>query len=559
MHTRQLLTYARPYRAKLAGLVALTTASSIILLGIPWLAGRLFGGIVTGETASHGTTVAVLVLCLVAIAALNYATALQAASTSAGLLADLRYRVYQHVQHLPAAFHDLHSRGDTLALMTVEISRLSAFLTGTLVTIPSRTLTTLGAIALMFTIDARLAWLVPILVPAFYLLLKTVGRRLRALARQRQEAEASAVAFAEESLEMLPATKAFTRQAQQAHRYHRAIDRVLSLTLLEERIYAAMEPLITLLAAFGALTILWFAGLSLDTGRMTPAELFSFLFYAALLTRPVGALAHVYGQLQTARGTLARLNDVLAEPVEVSKSCSARPARASGDIRFKGVHFAYPGRNPILKGADLHIRPGEIIGLTGPNGAGKTALINLLLRFYEPQSGAIHLDGRPVDDWNLEDLRRQIGLVPQSTYLFNGTIRENIGFGASNPNQEQIDAAARLAQAYEFITTLPYGMNTLIGDRGLRLSGGQRQRIALARALLKDPPILVFDEATSMFDDEGESAFIAACSEALIGRTVIFITHRPATLSLTDRVLLLNDGRVSELHSSPRRRRRVSA
>lgn len=546
MHFRQLLSYARPYRARLLVLAALSAVSSLVLLSIPWLAGQMLGGIVSGSAVDPRRLVTLLILSLALLAGLNYILSSQSAATAARVLADLRCRIYEHVQRLPLGFHHYREKGDTLALLTIEVARLGYFLTGTLVALPARLLISVGAVVLMFRIDARLALLVPLLIPTFYLILKIVGRRQRALSIALQQGEARVVALAEETLEMLPATKAFTRERAQSERYSAAIESVFAKSVRIGRITAAVEPLIALLASLAAVAILLAAGRTLQAGAMTPTELFSFIFYAALLTRPVGALADVYGQVQVAQGTLARLQLVLDQPAEAA-SGSADTARAAGDIRFDKVRFAYPGRPVTLAGISFHIKAGETVALTGVNGAGKTAIINLLMRFYDPQSGTIALDGRDVTELELAELRRHIGLVPQTTFLLNCTIRDNIAFGADGSSAAEIEQAARLAQAHQFITALPDGMDTLIGDRGVRLSGGQRQRIALARALIKDPAILVLDEATSMFDEEGEAAFIEECSSALSGRTVILITHRPATLALADRIFRLDGGSLSEI------------
>ena len=262
------------------------------------------------------------------------------------------------------------------------------------------------------------------------------------------------------------------------------------------------------------------------------------------MSRPVGALAHVYGQIQTAHGTLARLQSVLGQSVEPGYGSLGRLSEARGSISFKGVTFAYPRRDPTLRGVDLDIRPGEVIALTGSNGAGKSTLIKLLLRYYEPAQGDICVDGRNIRSFNISDLRRQIGLVGQHVQLFNGTIRANIAYGKDDATDDEIEAAARLVQSWEFITELPQGLDTEIGDHGVRLSGGQRQRVALARALVKNPPILMLDEATAMYDLEGESAFIAACGTALKGRTVILITHRSASLPMADRTVCVHHGKI---------------
>lgn len=552
MNLRALLQLAAPYQKSLITVGMLTVGSSLVLLAIPWLAGHMIGGIIS-QAATLGRLVSLLLLALVTLALLNIAVSIVSATTSAQILADLRMRVYEHLQRLPLGFHENHRQGDTLALATFEVARLSQFLTGTLVTLPSRLLTVVGAVILMFRIDARLALLAPLLVPAFYLILKLVGRRLRGLAVSLQEAEADLVAVTEENLEMLPAIKSFAREDVEARRYRSRVDRAMGLRIQEGRIYAALEPIIGLVAASAAVLLLYAAGRTVQSGSMTTAELFSFLFYAALLTRPVGALAHTYGQVQTARGTLARLQSVLETDFEPGYSSTGSVTAARGHISLANVGFGYPGRDITLRDVTLEIQAGETVAFIGSNGAGKTTLINLLLRFYDPDRGTIQLDGHDISKISVQDLRRQIGVVPQRALLFNGSIRANIAYGLENATDEDIQRAACLSQAMEFIEGLPEGFQTVIGDHGVRLSGGQRQRIALARALIKDPPILILDEATSMYDLEGEHAFIEASSSALKGRTVLLITHRPASLAIADRIICVESGSAREIETKSKR------
>lgn len=544
MSLRSLLKLAFPYRLQLILAGFLTLTSSLVTLAVPWLGARILGGIMAPGGIGAGGLVGLLVLALTAIALLNFAVALVSGATSTRLLSDLRVRIYEHLQALPLRFHENHRQGDTLALMTYEVARLSGFLTRTLVHIPAQLVTVVGAGILMFRIEPRLALIVPLLVPAFYIILKLVGRRLRGLAQSIQQAEAEVVAIAEENLEMLPAIKAFAREEHEARRYGAQVSHAMELSLQENRIFAALEPAIGLVAAIASVLLVYLAGQHVQLGSMSPTSLFAFLFYAALLTRPVAALAHVYGQVQSVRGTLVRLQSVLDQAVEAGYALTNRIAASGGAIAFRNISFAYPGRSQVLRGLNLDIRPGEVVALTGPNGAGKTTLIKLLLRFHDPDEGDIFIDGQNIASVAVQDLRRQTGLVSQRVLLFNGTLRANIAYGVEDADDALIETAARLAQAWDFIAHLPQGLDTEIGDHGVRLSGGQRQRIALARALIKDPPILLLDEATSMYDLEGESAFIEACSTALEGRTVIIITHRPASLAMADRILCLEDGKV---------------
>jgi ABC-type multidrug transport system fused ATPase/permease subunit len=426
--------------------------------------------------------------------------------------------------------------------MTWEIARLSDYLTSTLVSVLPSLLTATGAILIMARIDPMLALVVPVLVPVFFVLGKLLGRRLRSLSAVVQEAEAAAMASAQQTLEILPAIKTFTREPETASGYRALLERARRAALAEVTAHAALSPVTGLVTASAALILLGLAGEALAAGALTASGAISFMLYAALLTRPVAALSHVWGRTQAARGVLTRMSRVLGEKVETGGD---RPlARARGAIAVEGLHFAYPGRPPVLSGIDLAIAAGECVALTGVNGAGKTTLTALMMGLMAPGQGRILLDGQDVATLRLRDLRRQFGHVPQRPLLFNGTIRDNIAFGLPGATGEHVEAAARAAQADAFIRELPAGYDTLIGDAGARLSGGQSQRVALARALIKDPPVLILDEATSMYDLEGESAFVAAAATALRGRTVILIAHRPATLALARRILVLDDGRL---------------
>lgn len=536
---RMLLTLARPHARALALVAALTLASSATTLTIPWLAGHLAGRLIETGQAGTARLAGLLVLAFIASAALAAIVQIVSGDTAARLLADLRSRLYDHLQSLPLAWHVGHRQGDVLALTTTEVAHLGNFLTSTLVGVPPLLLTAAGAALLMLRIDTSLALLVPILIPVYVVLLKLVGRRLHTLAVCEQEADAQVLALAQNNLGAIAAIKSYAREELESARYRRRVEIARLFTTRLGRLQAVVEPAGTLVASLAALALLMLIGSHLHEGRLSGEELFSFLFYAALLTRPIGDLAQTWGEVQVARGTLARMATVLATAPEPGYAITGTLPPLHGAIRFEKVDFGYPGRGRVLRGFDLAIEAGEKVALLGDNGAGKSTLVALLLRLYDCQAGRITLDGHDIADISVQALRRQIALVPQSPQLLSGTVRANIAFGRHGATRADVEAAARRADAWDFITALPQGFDTQIGDRGVRLSGGQGQRIALARALLKNAPIVVLDEATSMYDPQGEDRFVETCTRILADRTVLIITHRPASVALADRVIRL--------------------
>jgi ATP-binding cassette subfamily B protein/subfamily B ATP-binding cassette protein MsbA len=531
--------WAQRYAGDLAAIGALAMASALATLALPWLAAQLAAGIAGDVAINLGQTLSLLVLALIVLTVTNILVAIASERASGRILAGLRGEAYGHVQALPISYHDSHRQGDLLSLVSYEVQHLSTFLTATLAQVPAMVLTAGGAVAVLFWIDPAMALVVPVLVALFFVGIRLFRRRLRLLGGAVRAAEAEVFMQAESDLAMLPAIKVFALEEEYRTRYRTAIETARTLKLRQARLTAIIGPTIALVAALAAISILVLGNGAIAAGERGPAQLFAFLFYAALLTRPVGSLAAIYGNYQLARGTLERLEAMFSEPPEPGYAGAQGVARSAGAVAFERIGFAYPDRPPVLKGFTLAIAPGEVVALTGANGVGKSTLINLLLRFYDPADGRITLDGQDIAALDVRQLRRQFGFVPQRPLLMDGTIAENIALGMADPDADAIERAARTAQAWEFIAALPEGLQTRIGDDGVRLSGGQRQRIALARALLRDPPIYIFDEATSMYDLEGEAAFVETCISALAGRTVIIITHRPASLALADRIIHL--------------------
>ena len=543
---RPLLEIAARYRVPLSLAAVLMLVESGAALGVPWLGGLLTDAILQ-ETAGGLDLRSVLLAMLGLFAAqslLGFATHYLLDSVADRMVADLKVRLYDHLQALPLAYFHRQRLGDTLALLTTDVYVLSTFISGTAVAVIPHLVTAAGAVLLMFRIRPDLALLAAVLVPLVFLLMKIAGRRLRPLSVRLQEEEAGAVAVAEENLSLLHAIKTFTRERQESARYRGQIDRVLRLSSQQRRISSAIGPLVQFIVAAAIVLLLTLVSGDLADGRLSPAQLVTLLLYAQLLARPVEELADFYGKTQGVRGALARLKLAMDQPPEPSGRGELPAPPMSGEVEFQGVSFNYEGRPPALVEVDLHIGAGETIAIVGPNGAGKSTLGHLLMRLHDPVAGRIRVDGTDIATVALDALRSRIGIVPQNVLLFHASVRYNIAYGRPEPDQPAIEAAARAAGAHEFIMRLPQGYDTIVGDRGVRVSGGQQQRVALARALLKDPPILILDEATAMFDPEGEAEFLLACREAFRRRTVIFITHRPASLAAADRVVRLENGRI---------------
>ncbi len=540
--------FLKPYLPRMVVAAVMVMAVAALNLALLRLAGTLWD-IITAQRDPQRMTEAIrLFIGLIVLQGLfsmghSYLTVW----VSQRIVVDFRMHLFAHLQTLSVSFFAKRRTGELLSRLMNDVNVIQTVVTETPIDSAKQLVTLVGGTVFLFVMNWRLCLLILLLLPILVLVARLFGRRLKALSTSIQDQTASISTLVEEVISGIRIVKSFVQTAREERRFASQVQAALAISLRRAAVLAVFVPTISLLTFSAAAAVLWYGGLQVIEGIVTPGDLFAFVLFAGILIGPFSSAARMFAQVKEAQGSMQRVFEILdTEPDIRDEPDAVDLPPIAGHVRAERIHFAYDARAPVLTDVSFEAKPGEMIALVGPTGAGKTTIVNLLHRFYDPLDGRITIDGYDLRRVKLDSLYRQIALVPQETILFGGTILDNIRYGREDASEEEVVAASRAAHAHEFISALPDGYRTVVGEKGVNLSGGQRQRLAIARAILKNPRILLLDEATSSLDSESERLVQDALERLMAGRTTFVVAHRLTTVQQADRILVLNKGRIVE-------------
>jgi subfamily B ATP-binding cassette protein MsbA len=544
----RLLQYLKPYRLRIAEAVVCMIFTAAANLYMPWIIKDMIDKVLAEKDMATLNLICIgVIVIFFARGFFYYGQSYLISHVGQRIVLDIRNALFSKFQRLPIAYFDRHQTGEVMSYITNDVATVQNALVDKLIDIVTEGAIFIGSLVMMFMLDWRLSLMTLVTVPLVGVSMKVFGRMIRRSGAEIQSRLSDFTAMMQESLSAERVVKAFGRERYEIDRYYEQNEQTFAASMQNVRLTSILTPTIEFIAALAATALIWVGGKEVVDGRITAGTLVAFLTYAVNMSNPLKRLSRAYAGIQQALAGADRVFGILdmEEPISDRPGAILLPS-AEGHVCVEDVTFSYKEGVPALSHVSLAAKPGQMIAFVGPSGAGKSTIANLIPRFYDVDSGAIFVDGHDIRDLTLESLRAQIGIVPQETMLFSTTVRENIRYGRLDATDEEIEAAARDANAHEFIMELPEGYDTQIGERGLMLSGGQRQRIAIARAILKDPKILILDEATSALDTESEKIVQAALDRLMIGRTAFVIAHRLSTIFGADQIYVIDHGTVRE-------------
>lgn len=544
----RILSYIKPYMHRLLFAMVCTIMAAAGNLYIPWIIKDMIDEVLADKNGTMLNWIAASIIAIFIVRGLFwYGQNYLMSYVGQSVIIDIRAAVFKKLQRLSVSFYDKNKTGTIMSYVTNDVNALQSAMVENTIEMITEGFILIGSVVAMIYLDWRLTLFTVCTFPVVLWFMEFFGKKIRKTGGRIQECTADITSVLQESVASARVIKSFVREDYEVDRFDVENKANFRANMKNAQLMATLTPVVELVAAIGVTMIIWYGGNNVINGTITAGSLVAFLTYAVNISNPIKRLTRLIGNIQKALAAAQRVFMIIDMPEEIAESRDAKQLpEVSGKVEFQNVSFAYNDKGNVITDLSFSVKPGEVIAIVGPSGAGKSTIANLLPRFYDVNKGDIKIDGHSVREVTLDSLREQVGIVPQETMLFNGSVYNNILYGRLDATKEEIEAAAKAANAHDFIMQLTDGYETKLGDRGVNLSGGQRQRIAIARAILKNPRILILDEATSALDTESERVVQEALDRLMVGRTSFVIAHRLSTVKNADKILVLEKGNLVE-------------